>query len=147
MGLSFGDKQVFVLYDHEKVSNIRVYDFQDVVSSDAPKPTHEIKGNRDSIYNHVKWGPLNKTLLIATNDGQLLVHDLSSNKITKNEQVHQDEIFSMFYTHDFTMLVTCSKDGNANLIHPEKLTVVRSFPYGKPVRSAGISPLFEDPEN
>ena len=53
----------------------------------------------------------------------------------------------MFMSHDFTMLVTCSKDGTAKLLNHETLDEVRSFNYGKPVRSAKVSPLFEDPDH
>ena len=45
------------------------------------------------------------------------------------------------------MLMTCSRDGNAKLIHPETFEEIRNFPFGKPVRSVAISPLFDDDQH
>ena len=41
------------------------------------------------------------------------------------------------------MLTTGSNDGYAKLVHPETFKTVREFYYGKPVRAAAISPLFD----
>ena len=49
----------------------------------------------------------------------------------------------MHITYDYTMLVSASKDGYAKLVHPETFRTIREFHYGKPVRSAIISPLFD----
>lgn len=45
------------------------------------------------------------------------------------------------------MLMTCSKDGNAKLLHPETFEEIRNFAYRKPVRGVAISPLFDDHEH
>jgi hypothetical protein len=50
---------------------------------------------------------------------------------------------SLNLTYDYTMLVTGSKDGYSKLIHPETFKTIRDFHYGKPCRSAVISPLFD----
>lgn len=57
--------------------------------------------------------------------------------------MHKGEIMSLNLTYDYTMLVTGSKDGYAKLLHPETFKIVREFHYGKPCRSAVISPLFD----
>jgi hypothetical protein len=63
----------------------------------------------------------------------------------KDKLLHKEEIIQLFMTHDFTMLVTCSRDGYSKILNPETLEEVRSFKYGeKPCRSAAISPLFDD---
>lgn len=95
----------------------------------------------------MKWGPLNKTLYIATNHGKVLIYDFAAGKITKEEQIHKGEIFSLHFTYDFSMLVSCSKDGYAYLLHRDSLEIVREFEYGKPCRSACISPLFDSQEH
>lgn len=41
------------------------------------------------------------------------------------------------------MLMTGSRDGYAKLVHPETFKTIREFHYGKPCRSATISPLFD----
>jgi len=147
VSLSFGDKQLLVLFDLERVSHVRVYDMNEVLREDAPKHSFEIKGTRDATWTHAKWYRLNKSIIVSTNTGQLIMYDLASKTATRTVQVHKAEIFKTYLTHDFTMLVTCSRDGNACLVNPETFEVVRTFVYGKPVRSACISPLFEDPDH
>ena len=72
--------------------------------------------------------------------------DVQSGKTIKEKWAHKHEIFKLHITHDFTMLVTCSKDGTAKLQHPETFEEIRSFDFKKPVRGVAISPLFDDPE-
>jgi hypothetical protein len=71
------------------------------------------------------------------------MYDIHHNQIINEVQVHKGEIFSLNITYDYTMLVTGSKDGYTNLIHPETFKTIREFNYGKPVRTALISPLFD----
>lgn len=61
--------------------------------------------------------------------------------------MHKNEIFSFTLTYDFTMLITCSRDGTAKLLNPRTLEVVRDFAFGKPCRAASICPLYDAPEN
>lgn len=75
----------------------------------------------------------------------MILYDLESDSALVSVDVHKDEILSFTVTYDHTMLVTCSRDGYAKLLHPRTLEVVREFPFGdlKPCRSASISPLFD----
>ena len=96
----------------------------------------------------VVWGPLNKTIYVATNHGRVLVYDVASSSLIKEKHLHLEEIFTLFMTHDFTMLVTASRDGTSKVLNPETLEEVRVFKYGpKPCRNATISPLFDDREH
>lgn len=61
--------------------------------------------------------------------------------------MHTDRIYSIALTHDFTMLSTGSHDHLAKVLCPKTLREIRAFNYGKPVRSAIISPLFDDPKH
>jgi WD40 repeat protein len=107
----------------------------------------EVEGPQDHLITQASWGPLNQTLYIATNKGRFLVHDLGSNKTIVEEDVHTNEIFSFTVTYDHTMLITCSKDGSAKLLHPRTLETVRQYNFAKPCRAAAISPLFDSQEN
>lgn len=50
-------------------------------------------------------------------------------------------------SHDFTMLYSASRDGNAKLLHPETFEVVRNYRFGgKPCRTVAVSPLFDSHE-
>ena len=95
------------------------------------------------------WGPLNKTVYAATNNGRVIVFDVQSGNIIKEKLIHPEgEIFQLFMAHDFTMLVTSSRDGTSKVCSSETLEEVRVFKYGpKPCRGAAISPLFDDREH
>lgn len=45
------------------------------------------------------------------------------------------------------MLSTGSHDNTAKILDPKTLKEIRMFTYGKPVRSAIVSPLFDDPQH
>ena len=108
----------------------------------------EIAGSADYEYTSCVWGPLNKTLYVATDKGKVICIDVASGKSLKEKIVHKSEIFRLTITHDYTMLMTCSRDGNVKLLHPETFEEVRIFNYGnKPARGVAISPLFDDEEH
>lgn len=72
---------------------------------------------------------------------------VESKEIVAYSDIHKGEIFSFTVTYDHTMIITCSKDGTAKLIHPKTLEPVRVFNFSKPCRAACISPLFDSQEN
>mmetsp|Transcript_48923 Transcript_48923/g.36008 ORF Transcript_48923/g.36008 Transcript_48923/m.36008 type:complete len:163 (+) Transcript_48923:521-1009(+) len=73
----------------------------------------------------------------------MMLFDVDSEKELLHKDVHQKEIFSFRVTYDQTMLITCSKDGTAKLLHPRTFDIVRVFNFIKPCRTASISPLFD----
>jgi len=93
----------------------------------------------------VVWGALDKCLYASTNTGKVYCHDVQSGKEMFSARMHTTEIFSLFMSHDFTMLVTGSNDGTAKMLDPNSLKEIRSFNYGKPCRSVVLSPCFDDP--
>jgi hypothetical protein len=80
---------------------------------------------------------------VSTDKGHFLIHDIENEKVLVQEEVHKSEIFSFTVTYDHTMLITCSRDGMAKLLHPKTLQPVRVFDFGRPCRNAAISPLFD----
>jgi len=141
------------MYDLKNVSYIRIHDLPSILSAAAagkeieePKVITEIEASQDYLFTHAVWGPLNKSLFVATSNGKLLEYNASTGGLIKEEQVHKSEIFQIHMTHDFTMLTTCSRDGHAKILNRETFKEVRSFDYGKPCRTASVSPLFDDPE-
>ena len=82
-------------------------------------------------------------MYIATDKGRFIIHDWENDKPIKQAEVHKSEIFSFTVTYDHTMLITCSRDGTAKLLHPKTLEPVRVFEFTKPCSSASISPLFD----
>ena len=74
----------------------------------------------------------------------MLLYSFEEDRIINAKDVHKKEIMSFTVTHDHTMLVTCSKDGSAKLLHPRTFEIITVFDFdGKPCRAASISPLFE----
>ncbi|CDW80688.1 eukaryotic translation initiation factor 3 subunit i-like [Stylonychia lemnae] len=145
---ALGDQQFLVVYEHAKRSYIRIQDTASALKGQTnPDGVFEVEGPQDHLITQASWGPLNQTLYIATNKGKFYIHDLSSSKTIVEEDVHNSEIFSFNVTYDHTMLITCSKDGTAKLLHPRSLEVVRLFNFVKPCRAACISPLFDSQEN
>jgi WD40 repeat protein len=91
---------------------------------------------------------LNKTIYVATTHGRVCHYDVSSGNLINEKHLHTDEIFQLFISHDFTMLVTSSREGTSKLLNPETFEEIRVFKYGpKPCRGAAISPLFDDREH
>ena len=112
------------------------------------KHDFQLNGPKDHIVNKAVWGPLDKSIYYGTNEGRLIHYDLEKKEIITVQHPHKNyEIMNMTLTHDFTMLFTCSMDGNCKLLHPETLTEIRNFRFDFPVRDAQISPLYEAEEN
>lgn len=131
------------MYDHQKHSYIRSYKVADCLSGNAAKEVFEIQSSSDYLFTKAVWGPKNESVIISCSNGKVLSYDILSNKIITEVNVHKGEIVSLSLTYDYTMLMTGSKDGYAKLIHPETFKTIREFHYGKPVRTANISPLFD----
>ena len=78
VSLSFGDKELLTLSDYQKISTIRVFDFDQVLRRKEDEParmTLQIDGKKETTFNHAVWGPLNKSIYVATTTGHILVFD------------------------------------------------------------------------
>jgi translation initiation factor 3 subunit I len=93
------------------------------------------------------WGALDKCIYASTTNGKVICFDIQSGKEMYQARMHLNEVFSLHMSHDFTMLVSCSNDGTAKLLDPTSLKEIREFKYGKPCRSAVLSPLYDDPQH
>jgi len=90
---------------------------------------------------------LNKTLYVATKTGKLQIIDVGSGTCLKDVQIHQNEIYQLSFTHDFTMLFTGSRDGTSKLLHPETFEEIRQYSFGnRPCRTVAVSPLHDSTE-
>jgi WD40 repeat protein len=107
----------------------------------------EIACNPDYRFTSFAWGALDKTIYACTTNGRVIQYDVTNGKEMQMSQVHTDNIYSIALTHDFTMLTTGSHDNTAKVLDPKTLKEIRIFTYGKPVRSAILSPLFDDPDH
>ena len=74
VGIAFGDKEFFVMYQHEKKSHIRIFELAKCLQQsnneeskeNTPKHKYSISGSPDFEYTNCVWGPLNKTLYVGT---------------------------------------------------------------------------------
>ena len=58
------------LSDYQKVSTIRVFDVEHILrrkEDESLRQTLQIDGKKEVTFNHVLWGPLNKSIYVATN--------------------------------------------------------------------------------
>jgi len=127
---------------------MRFYNTKKVLSKDQDA-TAEYTAPTNTSLNMAVWGALNKCVYAVSTMGEIFQVEASGRyREINRKQVHKNEIFSIRFTNDFTMLVTCSRDSTAKLLHPHTLEEVRVFTYadGMPCRTAMISPLFEHPE-
>lgn len=144
MEFALGDKEFLVLYEHnDKKSRIDIHDFEGALEEKSEAKISLDLTNEFTI-TQASWGPLNKTLYISTSIGKILLYSFEQEKIIVQKDVHKKEIMSFTVTNDHTMLVTCSKDGFAKLLHPRTFEIITVFDFdGKPCRTASISPLYE----
>ena len=142
-----GDQKFLVLFDHQKKSYIKIYDFKKALQDKDASAEKEVAGPQDHLITLTSWGPLNKTLYVATDKGRFLIHDWENDKLVLSADIHKSEIFSFNVTYDHTMLITCSRDGTAKLLNPRTLEQIRVFDFVKPCRAAIICPLFDHPDH
>lgn len=73
--LSFGDSKFFVIYMERKLTYIRIYEMSNVLSGatseNTPKVIKEITPSNMQEFSCAVWGPLNKTLYVATKTGKI----------------------------------------------------------------------------
>ena len=118
-----------------------------VSSENTPKVVKEISPIANQEFTCAAWGPLNKTLYVATKTGKLQIIDVGSGTCLKDVQIHQYEIYQLTMSHDFTMLFTGSRDGTSKLLHPETFEEIRQYSFGnRPCRTVAVSPLHDSTE-
>lgn len=157
--LSYSDKY-FAVVSEERNSDdkIRVYSLKDALAwgvrtvkdgekKEFPAPIHEITAPRDHVVNSLKWGALDKHLYYCTDKGRLIKYSLEDKSPAIVKDVHNNEIFSVDITRDFTMLFTSSRDGLCKLLHPDTFEEVRRFDHQFPVRNSCVSPLYDAEHN
>lgn len=75
-----------MVYEHDRKSYIRIVDFPKALRGETnPEGVKEIEGPRDHSITQASWGPLNKSIYIATDKGKFLVYDLEQDKYVLDE--------------------------------------------------------------
>ena len=139
--LSYGDKELLVLNVKDGKSKVTIYDFEALLV----KEKKVIKVfNYDGEITQISYGYLNEKLYASTINGLMMIIDYESEQTEKTEKIHPGhQIFSFTFSHDFSMLASCGKDGMWKLLHPETLEVVKMYNKESPWRWASFTPLME----
>ena len=141
-----------VSYEDSKRDNfIRIFTIKDTLEHGKAKGScrhlTQIKAPKDHGITDMKWGEFDNSVIYTTDKGSLLRYDLEGDSLVLRRDVNKNEIFSITWTRDFTMLFTCSRDGSCKLLHPATFDEIRSFNFKFPCRNAAINPLYEEPDN
>jgi len=89
------------------------------------------------------WMPLNKTLLITTDDGSFLIFDPETGEKLYERKAHDKGIGPLTFSKDMTMFITGSRDNWAKLWDTRTLEELKAFETSVPVNGAVISPIKE----
>lgn len=89
VALSYGDRQFFIIFIDQKVTTIRVYNLADVIASgndieNTPKVVKEFCATNGNEFVNACWGPLNKSLYVASKSGKIQIIDVGSGKTIKD---------------------------------------------------------------
>ena len=87
---SLGDKMYLVAYELDKMSYVDVYDFQKTMSGKDTKEAliTTITLPKDQSVTCAKWGPLNKTIYIATLSGRFMIVSVENGQVVIQKDVH-----------------------------------------------------------
>lgn len=107
--LSYGDKELLVLNVKGSKSKVTIYDFESLLQ----KEKKVIKVfNYDGEITQISYGYLNEKLYASTMNGLMMIIDYESEQTEVTEKIHPGhQIFSFSFSHDFSMLASCGKDG------------------------------------
>ena len=88
------------------------------------------------------WGPLDESVILGHETGQLSKWDFRNTKEKLLEvQKHKQQINDLQYNVDQTMFITASKDTSAKLFDSETFEHLKTYQTDRPVNSAAISPI------
>lgn len=92
------------------------------------------------------WGPLDQSIIGATDTGKLYKWDLEGQELAK-VSAHEGNITSFSFNKTRTILLTTSKDSTAALWNVETMQLLKRYQCDRPLVSGSICPLFDSKEN
>jgi len=99
---------------------------------------HEFKGRA----SQVRWGNLNQTIYIATDDG-ILVYDTETSKLLTRLTDHKKGVNSLRFSQDYSCFITSSSDQTAKLWDAKTNKCLKTYESDRPVNDAAIHPNME----
>jgi len=133
-----GDKQFLTLTDAVmgQTTTILIYSFEPgraVVVGEISLPNIKL--------SQASWGPLNKTIITAGEDGSVRVYDVETKKLIQESKEHTKPITRISFDKFKFTFITASKDCTVRLYDTKTLQVLKIYDTGRPVNAASISPL------
>ncbi|CEO96726.1 unnamed protein product (mitochondrion) [Plasmodiophora brassicae] len=143
VGFALGDQQILTVGDKAmgQVPKIFIYNlYGGDVDQIEDKPIQEFVGHELKI-NRAYWGPLNDTIISASDDGTVRLWDVETAREIARASDHSKGINNMTFSKDKTMFITSSKDTTARLYDARTLECVKVYKTDRPVNAAVISPI------
>jgi translation initiation factor 3 subunit I len=101
-----------------------------------------IKGPQGRI-NRAVWGPLNKTIISAGEDGVVRMWDAESGELLEESEAHEKAVTSLALSPDGSHFITASADKTAKLFDTRTLETLKTYQAEARVNAAAISPLLD----
>ncbi|KAL5724794.1 Eukaryotic translation initiation factor 3 subunit I [Ranunculus cassubicifolius] len=117
------------------------------ISKDNPtgESVLEFTGPQGRI-NRAVWGPSNKTIITAGEDGMVRIWDSETGKLLKEsdtETGHTKGITDLTKSDDLSYFLTGSTDKSAKLWDARTLTVIKTYRDDRPLNAVAISPILD----
>ncbi|KYR02903.1 WD40 repeat-containing protein [Tieghemostelium lacteum] len=137
-----GDKQVLVVNDQIMgvQACIHILDFEPENVAKKFNFAYKLPTPGCKILQ-ATWGPLNKTILAACEDGAIRIYDTEKKTLINTIIEHTKPVQRIEWTKHKIMFVSCSKDGIAKLYDSKTFKILKTFDTGRPINTAGISPI------
>mmetsp|Transcript_25131 Transcript_25131/g.57853 ORF Transcript_25131/g.57853 Transcript_25131/m.57853 type:complete len:332 (+) Transcript_25131:16-1011(+) len=93
--------------------------------------------------NRGGWGPLNKNLYTAGDDGFVRSFDAETGEPDKYLEAHDGVVNDLRFSADRMTFITASTDMSARLFDTMTLEPIKTYKSDRPINSATISPLMD----
>jgi len=141
VSLSLGDKMAAISTDPfmGAPACIRLVKIEDDPANQTQDEilTIPLKASR---INRIKFGPLNKTMASAGEDGVVRLYDVETGKVMAEATDHKKTCTDLKYAPDFSCLITTSSDKTAKLRDPFTLEVIKEYVADRPLNAGAIAP-------
>jgi len=138
-----GDRQFLSVTDmvFGEPATVWVWD----VNAGGSKAAHQITLGTESKINSAVWGPLNKTIITASEDGVIRVFDIrKSQEPVKVLTEHTKNVVQLNMNADKTLMISASRDTTARLYDAYDFENLKTYNFERPLNTAAISPLKEE---
>ncbi|KAL6058651.1 Eukaryotic translation initiation factor 3 subunit I [Balamuthia mandrillaris] len=147
VALAHGDKKFLTVSDPKKTQKLPPTILIYKLDPDRPYKQsgtliREISGqNYDSKIQQALWGPLNKHIFAASEDGCVYIHDADTGELVHQITDHAGPINSIVFSPDEVFFLTCSDDCTAKLYDTKTFKLLKTYETSKPVNAGSISPI------